>query len=87
MYEADYSWIISEKDYGYLKSNLGYVFFTHYLIKFKLKYDKGFELLETVLEIDCETESKLLNYSSIEELHILKFLIKKILISFDEIQK
>ena len=36
-------------------------------------YDKGFEMLESVQDVDWENESKLLNYFSIEELHILKF--------------
>ena len=50
-------------------------------------YDKGFEMLESVQDVDWETESKLLNYFSIEELHILKFLLKKIIITIEDIQK
>ena len=50
-------------------------------------YDSGFEMLESVQEVDWETESKLLNYFSIEELHILKFLLKKIIITIEDIQK
>ena len=50
-------------------------------------YDKGFEMLESVQNVDWETESKLLNYFSIEELHILKFLLKKIIITIEDIQK
>ena len=44
-------------------------------------------MLESVLEVDCETESKILNYFSIEELHILKFLLKKIFIITEDIEK
>ena len=50
-------------------------------------YDKGFEMLESVQDVDWENESKLLNYFSIEELHILKFLLKKIIITIEDIQK
>ena len=46
-----------------------------------------FVMLESVQEVDWETESKLLNYFSIEELHILKFLLKKIIITIEDIQK
>lgn len=34
--EADYSWIVSENGFKYLKSNPEYVFFTQHLIKFNL---------------------------------------------------
>ena len=50
-------------------------------------FDKGFEMLESVQDVDWENESKLLNYFSIEELHILKFLLKKIIITIEDIQK
>ncbi|WP_296885474.1 MarR family winged helix-turn-helix transcriptional regulator [uncultured Methanobrevibacter sp.] len=50
-------------------------------------YDKGFEMLESFRDVDWETESKLLKYFSIEELHILKFLLKKIIIRIEDIQK
>lgn len=50
-------------------------------------YNKGFEMLESVQDVDWETESKLLNYFSIEELYILKFLLKKIIITIENIQR
>lgn len=50
-------------------------------------YDNGFEMLESVQNVDWESESKLLNHFSIEELHILKFMLKKIIITIEDIQK
>lgn len=50
-------------------------------------FDNGFEILESVLDVDYETESQLLNYFSMEELHILKFLLKKIIITMEDLQK
>ena len=50
-------------------------------------FDKGFEMLESAQDVDYKTESELLNYFSIEELHILKYLLKKIIITIEDIQK
>lgn len=50
-------------------------------------YDKGFEMIQTVLDIDYESESQLLNYFSMEEFHILKFLLKKFIVTLDNSHK
>ena len=50
-------------------------------------FDKGFEMLESAQDVDYKTESELLNYFSIEELHILKYFLKKIIITIEDIQK
>lgn len=43
------------------------------------------EKIKCIKDIDYESESQLLNYFSTEEIHILKYLLKKIIISLEDI--
>ncbi len=49
--------------------------------------EKGFKMFEIFKEVDYESELELLNSLSRDEIYILKFLLKKVIITIEDIHK